>query len=471
MNEITVVSLGPGPREYITLGALEALKSAENLLLRTSQCDAVAYLAQIGLSFDTLDAFHNAAEDFDAFNIAAAREVQKRAQNAPVCYAVLDASTDETVHALRALAPVAVVAGMPLSAPFLAAAPQAQPLTIADASSLRVHDAQLPLLVTELDSRILAGECKLKLLGWYDGAQEVLFFPPAKAAKRSYVRILLEEMDRQKAYDHTCAVLIPRQALMQRSRFDMQDLVEVMAILRGENGCPWDLEQTHQSLRKYLIEEAYETAAAIDEEDWEHVADELGDVLLQVVFQASIGAQYGTFELSDITTAICKKMISRHRHIFGADECKTAEDVLTNWEKIKREERGFTTQGDVLLGVSKGLPPLMRAGKVQSKAKQVGFDWDDPRDALRKVHEEAEEVLAELDAHQDPAEEIGDLFFACVNVARLSGVESETALMQATEKFISRFILMENAIIQAGKSIGDLTLSEMDVYWESSKQR
>jgi len=318
---------------------------------------------------------------------------------------------------------------------------------------------------------MLMGDCKLQLLKWYDADQPVYFFAPSKKAQRSYEILPLSDLDRQKNYDHTCAVLIPSVTLTDRKRFDFYDLVRVMAILRGENGCPWDKEQDHKSLRKYLIEEAYETAAAIDEEDWDHVADELGDVMLQVVFHAHVGGQYGTMELSDITSYICRKMIDRHRHIFGTDQCETSEDVLKNWEKIKKEERGFKTQSDVLNGVSQGLPPLMRAGKVQKKARDVGFDWDDPRDALKKVHEEADEVLAELDAGKDPAEELGDLFFACVNVARLSGVEAETALQQATEKFIRRFTAMENAILRDGKRLEGLTLSEMDVYWEGSKQR
>ena len=166
-------------------------------------------------------------------------------------------------------------------------------------------------------------------------------------------------------------------------------------------------------------------------------------------------------------------MISRHRHIFGGDHCETAEDVLKNWEKIKREERGFQTQSQALQDVSRGLPPLMRAGKVQKKARDVGFDWDDPRDALSKVREEADEVqeaLGEGNA-KHLQEELGDLFFACVNVSRLCGVEAETALQQATEKFISRFTAMENAILRDGKQLEGLTLSEMDVYWEGSKQR
>ena len=471
MKPITVVSLGPGSRDYLTLGTVSAIKSAEKVILRTRiRCDAANYLSEIGVQFETLDFLHEACEDFEELTARAADYLVQAAEAQEICYAVFDASADETVTALRKAAAIRVLPGVSLSAPFLAAAPAQGKIEIQTASSLEITSLQNPLLILECDSKMLMGECKLQLLDWYDPDQPVLFFPPSDCAQRSYVEIPLSDLDRQKKYDHTCAALLPPVELTVRKRYDFYDLVRVMAILRGENGCPWDKEQTHETLRKYLIEEAYETAAAIDEGDWDHVADELGDVLLQVVFQANIGRQYGTLELSDITTHICRKMIARHRHIFGSDHCETAEDVVENWEKIKKEERGFTTQSDVLRGVSPGLPPLMRAAKVQKKARDVGFDWNDPRDALNKVREEADEVQLELDTNGSHLEmELGDLFFACVNAARLAGVDAEGALQKATEKFISRFSVMENAIFRDGKRFQDLTLSEMDVYWEGSK--
>jgi len=472
-HKITVVSLGPGSREYLTLGAMDALKAAEKIILRTQvACGAADWLRENGLSFETLDFLHEQCEDFDELTAAAVEYLLRSAQERDICYAVFDAAADETVRALAQRAELTRIAGVPLSAPLLAAAPIQDRIEIQTASRLQVTSLQNPLLILECSSRMLVGQCKLQLLQWYDADQPALFFPPGQAASRTYEEIPLCEIDRRKKYDHTCAVLLPPVDLVARRQFDFYDLVRVMDILRGENGCPWDKEQDHHTLRKYLVEEAYETGAAIDEEDWDHVADELGDVLLQVVFQAKIGSQLGTFALSDVTTHICRKMIRRHRHIFGTDRCDTAEDVLKNWEEIKNRERGFTTHAQVLRGVSPGLPPLMRAGKVQKKARDAGFDWNDPRDALKKVHEEAEEVLSELDGKDaDRLEmEMGDLFFACVNAARLAGVDPEAALQKATEKFISRFCAMEKAILQDGKRLEGLTLSEMDVYWESSKQ-
>ncbi|MBQ7655383.1 MAG: nucleoside triphosphate pyrophosphohydrolase [Clostridia bacterium] len=473
-SKITVVSLGPGPREYLTLGAIDVLKQAEQVILRTSmRCDAADYLREIGVEFETLDFLHEECEDFDELIERAVTYLLEKAGERPLCYAVFDAAADETVAALREKAPDAVVVpGVPLSAPFLAAAPAQSKIEIQTASSLEITSTQNPLLILECDSKMLMGECKLQLLDWYDSDQPALFFPPSDSAVRTYKQVPLSDIDRQPKYDHTCAVLLPPVKLTERKRFDFYDLVRVMDILRGEDGCPWDKEQTHESLKKYLVEEAYETAAAVSEEDWDHVADELGDVLLQVVFQANIGRQYGTFQLSDITTDICHKMLIRHPHIFGAGHCDNADEVLDNWEKIKKEERGYKTQAEVLKGVSVGLPPMMRAAKVQKKARNVGFDWNDPRDALAKVREEADEVLEELDHPGENLEmELGDLLFACVHLANLAGVDAENALQKATEKFISRFSSMENAILCDGKRFQDLTLSEMVVYWESSKKR
>ena len=472
MGEITVVSLGPGSRDLLTLGAVETMKRARKLILRTQMCDAADYLKEIGLSFDTLDALHEESFDFDELIDRSARAVLAAAASGPVCYAVLDAAADETVKRLREETEVTVLPGVPLAAPCLAAAPFQDKIEIQPASSLSVTGTQNALLILECNSRILTGQCKLQLLKWYDPDQPALFFPPQKEAARRWVQLPLCEIDRQRAYDHTCAVLLPALPLRERKRFDFYDLVRVMAILRGEDGCPWDREQTHESLRKYLIEEAYETAAAIDEGDWGHVAEELGDVLLQVVFHARVGEDTGTMELSDITSCICKKMMDRHRHIFGSDHCETAEEVTANWEKIKRQEQGLTTQGQVMQNVPKGLPALLRAAKVQKKASEVGFDWQSAGDALKKAQEEADEALAQLDeGGESLEEEIGDLLFACVSAARLKGIDSDRALSKATEKFISRFCAMENAILQAGKCWKGLTISEMDVYWKGSKQR
>ncbi|MBR5230769.1 MAG: MazG family protein [Clostridia bacterium] len=454
MHKITVVSLGPGSRAHITLGAMETLEKAKRLILRTGEVDAARFLQEKGIAFETLDALHEECEDFEQFASAAAGQVMKAAKRANVVYAVLDALADATVDELRKLCPesVTVTGGIPLSAPLLQAAGAKMPVRITSAMELTVPQTQDGLLIVELNSRMLAGECKLKLTPWYGDECEVYFFAPSEKPERSFVKIPLCEMDRQGKYNHTCALYIPPVRLTERERFDAHDLKRVMDILRGENGCPWDKEQTHESLARYLLEEAYEVSQAVQEEDWEHVADELGDVLLQVYFHAAIGEQYGTFELSDITTAICRKMIHRHRHIFGEEELETAGDVRDFWERMKQKERGNTTLAARLRDVSEGLPSLRRAEKILEKTGKLSVD---PLVLLRDILGDTPEMR----------------LLAAQEEIRKQGLCAEEKVHHALQKIIK---CMENAEKEAnleGKLLENLTIEEIYVYCKRSAAR
>lgn len=468
---VTIVALGPGPREYLTLGALEALAQAKQVILRTGRHAAAGELQARGIAFDTLDALYEQAEDFDAFAARAAQQVAQATQQGSVCYAVADPAQDETVRRLAQTEglDLRILPGVPLTAPLLGHLPANGAYLSVAAAALEVVDSHWPIAITEINSQALAGECKLNLLRFYDASTPVVFFAPAQQPQRSQKTIVLEDLDRQPAYDHTCCALITPKPLLAKQTRDFPDLVAVMDILRSPGGCPWDREQTHQSLRRYLIEEAYEASSAIAEEDWLHTADELGDVLLQVVFHAHVGRQYGTLELQDITSAICQKLIERHQHVFGGSACATSQEVVASWEAIKQKERGEYTLSQQLDAIATGMPPLVRAYKAQAKAAKVGFDWDDARDALKKVHEEADEVLAELNQGKVSAEEVGDLFFACVNVARLMGLVPEETVEIATKKFIKRVKSMDSSIFLDQKDWKALTLQELDVYWSRSK--
>lgn len=472
MKTITVVSLGPGSREYLTLGALETMEKAEKLVLRTARCDAAAYLTEKGIPFETLDAFYEDCEDFDELTGMIPEKLMAMAAEENLCYAVFDAAADETVRELCEHVQCRVVPGVSLASPFLSAAPQ-EKVEIQTASSLEVTGTQNPLLILECDSRMLMGECKLQLLKWYDASQPVLYFPPCEKGERSYQTITLEDMDRQKKYDHTAAFLLPSVGLTFRKRFDFYDLVRVMEILRGENGCPWDKEQTHQSLRADLIEEAYETAAAIDDEDWLHVADELGDVLLQVVFHSNIAKDKGNFSINDVCNDVCRKLIIRHPHVFGDVKVKDSENVLANWDAIKKETKKQQSDTEVLRSISPALPALMRAEKIGKKARKVGFDFDDAPEAMTKVLEEVNEVNEALAKGNkaEVEEEFGDLFLAVVNAARLAGVDSEQALYNANEKFLARFQRVEELCKASGKSMADTPREEKEAFWLVSKQK
>lgn len=259
---------------------------------------------------------------------------------------------------------------------------------------------------------------------------------------------------------------------MQKKRYSLEDFIEIMKTLRGPNGCPWDREQSHESLKKSFIEETYEVLEAIDLKMSDKLCEELGDVLLQVVFHTIIAEEEGHFTIADVIDGVSKKMVSRHEHVFGKEKAQTADDVIDLWDKIKKKEKGARSQTEILKDVPPILPALMRSYKVQEKAAKVGFDWDDVKDAWAKVEEEKDELK---DAYESAdikriQEELGDLLFAIVNVSRFLKVEPELALTGTVNKFIKRFEYIETKSIEGGRQLTDMTLEEMDVLWDEAKE-
>jgi tetrapyrrole methylase family protein/MazG family protein len=256
-----------------------------------------------------------------------------------------------------------------------------------------------------------------------------------------------------------------------KDKYDFADLVNIMKILRGENGCPWDKEQTHCSIRKNFIEETYEVLEAIDNGDPDLLKEELGDVMLQVVFHAEIERQNGGFDVSDVTDGICRKLIIRHPHIFSDVVADTSEQVLLNWDEIKKQQKGHKRQTEAINEVPRILPSLMRSCKVQQRAAKTGFDWPDVSGALEKVHEELQE-LEEAISEKNPEhckEELGDLLFAAVNVSRFIGAEPEESLTDACDKFIKRFSIMEDIALSEKINMQEMTLTELDALWNRAK--
>lgn len=250
-------------------------------------------------------------------------------------------------------------------------------------------------------------------------------------------------------------------------------LLEIVARLRSDTGCPWDREQTPESLKRYVLEEAYEVCEAIDQAEPEHVAEELGDLLLQILLQAQIGVEREQFDIGLVMEGLAEKLVRRHPWVFGEAQAASPEDAVHQWEELKRAERKDAPPRLLSHELPPGLPALMKAQRVQGKASHVGFDWDRPEDALEKVREETREVERALKGDESPAaleEELGDLLFAVVNVARLAGVEAEQALVAATNKFCTRFAALTQTAREQGKSVETMTLAEMDALWEAQKQ-
>ena len=262
-----------------------------------------------------------------------------------------------------------------------------------------------------------------------------------------------------------------RSRKMLKEKYDFNELLDIMALLRGENGCPWDRDQTHDSLKRYLIEETYEVLEVLETGEKARISDELGDLLLQIVFHAQIAKENGDFDMSDVISGICRKLISRHTHIFGDAKADTPDEVLVNWEEIKRKEKGFESHTGVLRDVPKNLPALMRSFKVQQKAAQVGFDWAETDDVVAKVDEEIQELK---DVYRSKnveriTDEMGDVFFALVNLSRFLKVQPELALTGTINKFIRRFEYIEQESLKAGKKLEGMSLAEMDELWNEAK--
>jgi len=256
---------------------------------------------------------------------------------------------------------------------------------------------------------------------------------------------------------------------MHKELFDK--LVKIVAALRGEDGCPWDKEQTHSTLTSSLVEEAYEVIEAIDANNPSKLKEELGDLLMQVMLHAQIATEEGEFDICDVIESITEKLIRRHPHVFGELEVEDAKEVLSNWEAIKRTEKGYEERKSLLDGIPSQLPNLLRAKKIQSKVSRVGFDWKHAEEVLPKIQEELDELKDCLSSNDQLAieMEIGDLLFSIVNLSRFLNVEPEDALRKTNAKFIKRFKMMEAEIEKQGKSFDDFDLEGLDELWEKAK--
>jgi len=250
-------------------------------------------------------------------------------------------------------------------------------------------------------------------------------------------------------------------------------LVGLMAALRGPEGCPWDRKQTPESLKPFLVEECYEVVDALDEGRPDKIKEELGDLLFQILFHARIAEEQGHFSIDDVITAIHEKMIRRHPHVFGDEKLATDKEVLANWEEIKKKEKGHEDRKSVLEGVPKELPSLLRAHRLQERAARVGFDWNHLNEALPKLDEEIAEFKESLKEENAGKieEELGDLFFTLVNISRFLGVNPDEALRKTISKFIRRFRYIEEHAENAGRSLNDMSLDDMEKLWQESKKK
>jgi len=480
-GRVTVVGMGPGRPELITSETRAAIEASEVRWLRTAHHPCADALSPAN-SFDSLYETATSLEEVYAGIVEAL--VESATTSGSVLYAVPGSPqvAERSVELLRA-DPRVVTVVLPavsfvdLAWEALGVDPLASGARLVDGHAFGVQAAGSPgpFLVGQCDSPRVLAEVKLAIGSALEAGPsrdlQVTVLHHLGLADQSVAALPWEELDRSVRPDHLTSLWVPR--LAQPLAAEMVQLDELARALRA--GCPWDREQTHQSLTRYLLEESYEVLEAIDElgpggEGYEHLEEELGDLLFQVVFHSVLAAEQGQFSLADVAREARAKLVGRHPHVFGQVEATSAEQVMRNWEQIKRRERG--TAG-VMDEVPRNLPALLYAHKVQRKAASVGFDWPGAQGALDKVHEELGELqeavtLGPAGQHR-AQDELGDLLFAVVNVARHLKLDPETALRDAAAKFRRRFMAVERLAAQRGLDASHLSPATLDGLWEEVK--
>ncbi len=476
---LQIVGLGPGDPGLITAEVWEVLNAARDVYLRTAQHPAVQGLPE-HLACHAFDHLYETLEEYEAVYEAIVDELMKQAGEAGgVVYAVPGDPVvgEATVTRLLQVAaernlPVSIHHGVSFIEPCLELAgwDALDGLQIADALDVAAayHPAfhpDAPALIGQLYSQLVASDVKLTLMNQYPDEHGIVLLHAAGTSQASQEQVSLARLDHSPNIGSLTALFIP--PLGRPSAFE--SFQTTVAHLRAPDGCPWDREQTHESLREHLLEEAYEVLGALDQGDLDALEEELGDLLLQIVLQAQIATEEGVFRMADVIARIQDKIIRRHPHVFGDLDIEDVREVLHNWEALKEAERNAAGEGKGLLdGVPQGLPALAQADEIQSRVARVGFDWTDLDSVRAKVEEELREV-EQAESPREMEQEIGDLLFAVVNYARWREVDPEAALRKANRRFRRRFAAIERAARAEGRGLEELTLEEMEDLWESAK--
>ncbi len=477
---ITIVGMGPGGDAYLTMEAFNTLTKLGKVYLRTDRHPVVEYLVQNGMIYTSFDAIYDQYETFDEVYQAVADKVLALSESEPVIYAVpgnpFVAEKSVALILAGAKGPINIVHGTSFIDAIVTAL-RYDPVAgfvILDALNIdneRINASKDHLFIQVYD-QMTASLLKLALMEiWGDEHMAIIVKGAGIPDEESIVTVPLYELDHQgDLFNHLTSVFVPAGTPVKHELFELES---IMRQLRSENGCPWDREQTHDSLAPYLIEEAYEVKDAIIKNDVDSLIDELGDVLLQIVFHATIGEEDGYFEFSDIVKIVCEKMIRRHPHVFGDITVASSDEVLVNWQAIKDEEKSNKSISESMKSVTYSLPSLLRAQKVQKKAADVGFDWESADHAFDKIIEEVQELKIAMSGgnRTDIREELGDVLLILSNVARLLDLDAEQVLSEAIEKFVGRFTYIEENLEKDGLKPSAVLLERMEALWLASKKR
>lgn len=482
MHQLTVIGLGAADFNQLQMGVYKQLKQAKKLYVRTEDHPVLQDLKEEGVVFSSFDTVYEKHDTFAPVYKEIAALLIEAAKAEPVMYAVpghplvaeqtvqhlIEASNKGQVH-------LKIEGGQSFLDPIFGAL-KIDPIEgfqLLDGTSMSMHDINMRqhILIAQVYDAFSASEVKLTLMEKYRDDYPVTIVTAAGSAQEKLTTVPLYELDHVAELNNLTTVYVPPVTSDEEALRDWTTFRKIIATLRGPNGCPWDQKQTHESLKKYLLEEAHEFLAAVDAQDDYAMIEELGDVLLQVFLHAQIGEDNGYFNLEEVLASISEKMIRRHPHVFSDVSVEDADEVVANWEEIKRAEKG-QAEGRLLDGEYRAESSLQTAYNYQKKAAKVGFDWPDVEDAWAKFIEEMKEFQHEMTEGSSATrlDEFGDVLFTLVNVARFYKISPEEAMLHANEKFARRFGYIEQQVRMSGKDFATFTLEELDSFWNEAKR-
>lgn len=483
-GNITIVGLGSSNEDHLTLGIYNLLKNSKVVYLRTKVHPVAEFLTQEGIRFETFDYLYDTLSEYEQVYMKIASFIIGRAQSGEdIVYAVPGHPmvAEKSVKLLiddgrKYNISVNVQGGESFIDTFFSRLniDPIEGFIFLNGETLQRKDLNPSknIIIGQVYNRFIASDIKLTLMELYPDEMSVRLISNLGLKGKEVIKeVPLYQIDyKDEDFHHLSSLYIPKVTEEHIYERQFSRLTEVIEILRGPEGCPWDRAQTHDSIRKNLIEETYELAETIDELDFDHMLEELGDVLLQVMLHSQIAKEEGYFDIYDVIDQLNKKLIRRHPHVFGDKKAKEEEDALNYWQEAKKEEKGDQNQEDtsILEGIP-NLPSILKAYKLQKKAAEVNFDWDDIKEVYLKIDEELEELKSAPE--EERIAELGDLLFAIVNLARFLKIDPEAALARTNTKFIRRFQFIEHKLKENGIPIEKATLETMDKYWNEAKTK
>jgi tetrapyrrole methylase family protein/MazG family protein len=482
MNQLTVIGLGAADFDQMQMGVYKKLKVAKKLYVRTIDHPVLADLAAEGVTFESFDDVYIQHGSFGPVYEEIAKKLIDAVAIEPIMYAVpghplvAEQTVQYLIQASReGKINLTIEGGQSFLDPIFGAL-KIDPIEgfqLLDGTSMSMHDINMRqhILIAQVYDTFSASEVKLTLMEKYRDDYPVTIVTAAGSSQEQLRTVPLYELDQAAEINNLTTVYVPPVASDEDALRDWTTFRRIIATLRGPDGCPWDQKQTHESLKKYLLEETHEFLAAVDAEDDFAMVEELGDVLLQVFLHAQIGEDNGYFNLEEVLASVGEKMIRRHPHVFGDVSVEDVDAVIANWEAIKREEKGEVA-GRLLDSEYRATSTLQTSYNYQKKAASVGFDWPNAEDVWKKFAEEWQEFRTEITNGSSATrlDEFGDVLFTLVNIARFYKISPEEAMLHANEKFERRFGYVEQSVQESGKTFEAFTLEQLDAFWDEAKR-